>query len=81
MNHFLYAWCDDMNQFVNFLNRIATIIQRPWIKQGVCMAVEGPEGHGKSFFCDQVIGKIIGYNHYASIQDIQVSNLAKVVCN
>jgi hypothetical protein len=49
-----------------FLNYLAHIIQKPWVKTGIAIVIQGNQGSGKETFVDHVIGKILGKKYYFS---------------
>jgi len=67
-NHLRYVWCANEEEFNFLLGWMATIIQKPWVKQGVCVCVGGKEGTGKTLpFL--MLGRIVGHAHFAHCQN------------
>lgn len=54
----IHAWTADM-------------LQRPHEKPGTALVLVGPQGAGKTFLGEQVIGKIIGSGHYVQMNSIE----------
>lgn len=70
LNHIRWTFCDNEAEYVDFLSRLALLIQRPWIKPAVAFAVGGIEGSGKSIFWAEIMGRIIGPAHFVHIQSM-----------
>ena len=63
-NHIRYTWCDNEAEVVNVLSRLAMLLQMPWRKQEVCVSLAGEMGSGKGFILKDLMGKIIGDQHF-----------------
>lgn len=57
-NDWILAWAADM-------------LQRPHEKPGTALVLVGPQGAGKTFLGEQVLGKIIGGGHYVQMNSIE----------
>lgn len=53
------------------LSWLADMFQRPSSKPGTALVLVGPQGAGKSFLGEQVIGPIIGPGHYVQMNSIE----------
>lgn len=49
----------------------ADMLQRPHEKPGTALVLVGPQGAGKTFLGEQVLGKIIGGGHYVQMNSIE----------
>lgn len=67
LNHIRYTWCDNNEEFAWIMYKLAILLQKPWFKQQSGWLLAGPEGAGKSFFFESVLGKIIGTSHYVGV--------------
>ncbi len=58
------VWADGDEAFYNYaLNWFAHILQKPWKKNGVCIALQSRQGVGKTLVVS-LIGRIIGESYY-----------------
>ena len=73
----LQPWLDHVEQILCRCNKehtayllgwVASVVQKPWIKTGVGVVLQGQQGSGKSLFVDG-IGQIIGTEHYLPVHD------------
>lgn len=55
--HWVFAWMADM-------------LQEPHKKPGTALVLVGPQGAGKTFLGEHVLGAIIGPSHYAQINNV-----------
>jgi hypothetical protein len=64
LNFIKNSWCrgkEDVYDWV--LNWMAHLVQKPWVKMQTSIVLQGTEGTGKGMIV-QLLGKIIGENHY-----------------
>jgi hypothetical protein len=73
----LQPWLDHVEQILcrgnkdhtaYLLGWVSSVVQKPWIKTGVGVVLQGQQGSGKSLFVDG-IGQIIGTEHYLPVHD------------
>ena len=65
LDHINYIWCkNNINDYEYVLNYLAHIIQKPYMKTGVCLALRSKQGGGKGVILKH-LEKIIGDNHYS----------------
>ena len=70
LNHIYNIWCGRNQEIYDYcLNWFAYILQRPWIKIGVLLAVKSREGAGKGIVFDY-LRHILGGRLYAQINSI-----------
>jgi hypothetical protein len=70
-NHLNYSMVETESQFVDMLSRTCLFLQQPYLKQGVCICIGGPEGTFKTAFFNDLLGRIIGANHYTHVQSMK----------
>jgi hypothetical protein len=64
LDHILDCWCDgDEQSFEYVMDYFAHIIQKPWKKSGVVLALRSKQGGGKGVIISK-LGEIIGDNHF-----------------
>ena len=64
LDHILDCWCDgDEQSFEYVIDYLAHIIQKPWKKTGVVVALKSKQGGGKGVIISK-LGEIIGDNHF-----------------
>jgi hypothetical protein len=64
LNHILECWCNgDEQSFEYVMDYFAHIIQKPWKKSGVVLALRSKQGGGKGVIISK-LGEIIGDNHF-----------------
>ena len=64
LEHILNCWCNkDEQSFEYVMNYLAHIIQKPWKKSGVVLALKSKQGGGKGVIISK-LGEIIGDNHF-----------------
>ena len=64
LDHILNSWCNgDKDHFEYVLNYFAHVLQKPYKKMGVLLALQSKEGGGKGFILDKM-AQIIGDSHY-----------------
>jgi len=62
--------CDgDADYAVYFVKWMASIVQKPWIKTGICQILKGIQGNGKSSFIDFFGKQILGEKYYLNFSD------------
>ena len=62
--HILECWCNgDEQSFEYVMDYFAHIIQKPWKKSGVVLALRSKQGGGKGVIISK-LGEIIGDNHF-----------------
>jgi len=65
------VWADGDEEFFNYvLNWFAHILQTPWEKNGVCIALQSMQGVGKTLLVS-LIGKIIGDSYYYTASSLK----------
>lgn len=65
LNHIKEIWCSgDEDQYEYVMNYLAHIIQKPWKKTAVCLALHSKQGAGKGVILKK-LENIIGDNHYS----------------
>lgn len=69
-NHIKYTWCESEEEFQDIICRFALLMQKPWLKQSVAICIGGEQGTGKSIIINQVIGHLVGRDHYLHSQNI-----------
>jgi hypothetical protein len=70
LEHIRLIWCDDdTNAYEYLMNWMAHLVQRPWVKMGVCPVINGSYGTGKGIVV-QKLGGIIGKRHFQDVGDI-----------
>ena len=70
LNHFRYTWADNEGEYKHLLGLFALMLQQPYTKSGVAICVGGDEGTGKSLPFVDVLGKIMGSNLFAHLQNM-----------
>jgi hypothetical protein len=64
LDHILDCWCNgDEQSFEYVMDYFAHIIQKPWKKSGVVLALRSKQGGGKGVIISK-LGEIIGDNHF-----------------
>lgn len=64
LDHILDSWCNgDEQSFEYVMDYFAHIIQKPWKKSGVVLALRSKQGGGKGVIISK-LGEIIGDNHF-----------------
>lgn len=70
-SYLLHIVCNGDQQGYNWLWRwMAQLVQHPWDKSGVVVALAGPQGAGKSTL-GEVVGSLFHEAHYAQSDDIE----------
>jgi hypothetical protein len=65
LNHIKEIWCSgEEDQYEYVMNYLAHIIQKPWVKTAVCLALHSKQGAGKGVILKK-LENIIGDNHYS----------------
>ena len=65
------VWADGDEEFYNYvLNWFSHILQIPWEKNGVCIALQSMQGVGKTLLVS-LIGKIIGDSYYYTASSLK----------
>ncbi len=65
------VWADGNEMTYEYmLNWFAHILQKPWKKTGVCLALQSPQGVGKTIVIN-IIGKIIGDKYYYTASSLK----------
>jgi hypothetical protein len=70
LNHFRWTWAENDREYIHILGLFALWLQQPWTKSGVAICVGGEEGSGKSMPFVSIIGKIMGDNCFAHLQNM-----------
>lgn len=69
MYEWVLAWCADL-------------FQDPANKPGTTLVLVGPQGSGKTFLGERVLGKIIGKSHYVQLNSIsQLTDKFNTICD
>ena len=65
LNHIKEIWCNGVEEdFQYVMSYLSHIIQKPWIKTGVCLSLKSKQGGGKGVVL-KLLEAIIGDTHYS----------------
>jgi len=70
MNHLRFTWTDVDLQFSYLIGYLASIIQSPWLKQTMCLGVNGEQGSGKTLMF-LIMELIIGTRHFVHLHSME----------
>lgn len=69
LDHIRMIWCrDNRVEYEYVLNWMAHLVQRPHVKMGCCLVVQGGQGTGKGCVIE-LLGKIIGDDYYIAVRN------------
>lgn len=71
MNHLRFTWCNNDLEFCYLLCHFAKVIQHPWIKQHMCLGVNGEQKSGKTLVF-LILGSILGDKHFVHLHSMEV---------
>lgn len=68
LDHVRNIWCrDDADAYAYCMNWMASLVQRPWLKLGVAIVLQGQPGSGKGIIVTEILAKIVGPHHFSHV--------------